>query len=93
MADIHERAAAAEKKAKELRQKAQKLDAEKSRIEREKMKKVTARQNALIREFVLGGSDPLIFMNTSGQTLAQWLTLPEDRAMFGLEKLDKTKSA
>ena len=84
MSNIHERAAAAEKKAKELRQKAKKLDAENRKIEREKMQKVTDRQNALIREFVLGGSDPLIFVNSNGQTLGQWLTLPEDRALFGL---------
>lgn len=84
MSNIHERAAAAEKKAKELRQKAKKLDAENRKIEHEKTQKTIARKNDLIREFVLGKSDPLIFVNSNGQTLGQWLTLPEDRMIFGL---------
>lgn len=84
MADIHARAEAAEKKAKELRQKAKKIDAENRKIEREKKLQITARQNALIRDFVLGEIDPLSFRNASGKTLSEWLTLPADRAVFGL---------
>jgi hypothetical protein len=84
MADIHARAEAAEKKAKELRQKAKKIDAENRKIEREKKLQAEARKNTLIREFVLLGSDPLSFKNSAGQTLDQWLTLAEDRVLFGL---------
>lgn len=88
MADIHERAAAAEKKAKELRQKAKKLDAEKLKVERGKKLKIALLQKTLIADFMLEGGDPLLLLNGKGQTFEKWLTLPEHREAFDLEPLN-----
>ena len=83
MTDLDKRAAAVQKELKELKKKIAKRDAEQRQKEQEEKLKLEARKDALFREFALLGTDPLLFVNSAGQTLDKWLTLPEDRAIFG----------
>ena len=50
------------------------------------------RRKVLVGAFVLEGGDPLKLVNGKGQTLDQWLTRPDERALFIPAPLPVTES-
>jgi len=53
-------------------------------------RKAENRIKVLVGAFILdGATDPLRLLNVKGQTLADWLTRDDERAVFGLAPLPK----
>lgn len=50
------------------------------------------RRKVLVGAFVLEGGDPLKLVNGKGETLDQWLTRPDERALFISAPLPVTES-
>ena len=93
MADLDTRAAETEKKLKELKAKIAKRDAEKLKAEKAQKLKIAQLRKTLIADFMLEGGDPLLLLNGKGQNFEKWLKLPEHRAVFGLESVQKDTTA
>lgn len=85
--DLEKRAIEVEEKLKSIRKKIAKRDAEKRKSERLEKEKKEIRKKMLIATFILEDTNPVNLQNGRGQTFEKWLKAPEDREIFGFDKV------
>lgn len=56
-------------------------------------RQIETRKRVLLGAFMLSGGDPLQLVNGAGQSLAEWLTRDDERALFGLDPVNKKAEA